>query len=170
MLSAMIPLLHNVMAQAGLAQEPKEHILLHSLGADLAQSPSSPFSVQNDGKWRCPLCAAFWIFPHRKGEGLGGPGRGKCMQVSPCKGAPSRAQHGRHVYNCAQQLGSLVSSTVSIFESCYHFSMRIFLLLYYHPKLFCSSTKAYLFSGSKLGYCFVIKHLIDKSLTASRHR
>lgn len=31
MLSAMTPFLHSLMAQAGLAQELKEHILLHSL-------------------------------------------------------------------------------------------------------------------------------------------
>lgn len=31
MLSAMIPFLHSLMAQAGLAQKLKEHVLLHSL-------------------------------------------------------------------------------------------------------------------------------------------
>lgn len=81
MLSAMIPFLHNVMAQAGLAQEPKEHILLHSLGADLAQSLLSLLCPEGWQVEMSTLCCILDL-PHRKGEGQ--------AEENACRSVPAR--------------------------------------------------------------------------------
>lgn len=117
----------------------------------------------------------FGFFPHRRGEGLGG----LVVEVLG-KARQRKVQVGQSLQHSAKwstswethlKLGSLAVEhidkvTISRSESCYHFSIMILLLLYYHPNAlpFFSSLRAYLpfFRKQVRIYCFIIKQFIDK--------